>query len=471
MRTERFRLLVGGELVDGAAESDVVDPATGEVCGQAPAASVAQLDLAVAAAEAARETWAATPMEVRAERVREIAATLEAHADELAELLTAEQGKPLAQARGEVQTAAEYTRYTAGLRIEPEIVEDSAQRRVEFRREPLGAVGAILPWNFPVLLLAFKLPAALLTGNTMVVKPAPGTPLATLRLGELLAPLLPAGVVNIVAGGNELGAALAAHPGIRKVTFTGSTATGAAVMRAAAVNLSRVTLELGGNDPAIVLDDADLDAVVPAIFAAAFGNSGQVCRAIKRVYVHDALYDRFCDHLATLAERAVVGPGTEPGVEFGPLQNEAQFAKVRGLLEAAERDATVLPGGGVVEGKGFFVRPTVVRDIDDDHPLVTEEQFGPVLPVLRFDDLDDVVARANAGDYGLAASVWSADVQRAYDVAARIDAGTVGVNKHTERDPALPIAGARKSGIGAELGQAGLLDYTQLKVVNSAPLT
>ncbi|MBV6754989.1 aldehyde dehydrogenase family protein [Rhodococcus opacus] len=463
-----FALLIDGALVPGSTELPVIDPATEQTFSTVPAASPEQLDRAVAAAGAAHPSWAATPVDERRRIVSQIADTIAQHRQELAGILVREQGKPLAAAFGEVDTAVEYIRYFAGLTLEPEVIDDSELRRVEIHRVPVGVIGIIVPWNFPLLLLAFKLPAALLAGNTMVVKPAPTTPAATLHLGRLIAGIVPAGVVNIVSGGPELGPHLSAHPGLQKVSLTGSTETGKKVMAAAAERLTRVTLELGGNDPAIVLPDADVDEVAEKVFNAAFGNSGQICRAIKRIYVHADLYDRFCDRLAARAANAIVGNGMEPGTQFGPVQNQAQFDRIKEILADAETAGKVMPGGGVVDGPGYFVRPTIVRDVDESSRLVVEEQFGPVVPVMPYTDIDDVVARANDSEFGLAASVWSTDIDAATAIAHRISAGTVWVNKHSDRTPDVPIAGAKQSGIGTELGVLGLLEYTQIKVINVA---
>jgi acyl-CoA reductase-like NAD-dependent aldehyde dehydrogenase len=300
-----------------------------------------------------------------------------------------------------------------------------------------------------------------------VAKPAPTTPLTTLRFGELCARILPPGVVNVIADQNDLGAALTTHPDVAKVAFTGSTATGKKVMAGAGGTLKRLTMELGGNDAAVVLDDADPRTVSPKIFVAAMAIAGQACVAVKRVYVHDSLYDAVCDELGRLARETVVGDGLEPGTQMGPLQNRAQFERVKGFFENARRHGTIV-AGGLLDREGYFVRPTIVRDIPDDHRLVREEQFGPILPVLRYTDLDDAIARANDTEYGLGSSIWSSDPARAFAVASRIDAGTVWVNQHLDMRPDIPFGGAKQSGVGAELGPEGLGEYTQATIVNMA---
>jgi acyl-CoA reductase-like NAD-dependent aldehyde dehydrogenase len=348
------------------------------------------------------------------------------------------------------------------------VLKETDSVRIVQQRVPLGVVAAITPWNFPMLLLMVKVAPALLAGNTMVLKPAPTTPLTTLRFGEICAEILPPGVVNIITDLNDLGDALTSHPDVAKVAFTGSTATGRKVMASVAGTVKRLTLELGGNDAAILLDDVNLKEVAPKIFAGAMGNSGQVCLAIKRVYAPDALYDELCVELARLAEAAVVGDGLQDGTEFGPVQNKAQYEKVLGFIEDGRARGKIIAGGKRTVGQGYFIAPTIVRDIPDDARLVREEQFGPVLPVLRYSDLDDAIARVNDSEYGLAATVWSSNLERAYAVASRIDSGTVWINKHRDMSPGIPFAGAKQSGHGTEMGQEGLEEFTQARVINMA---
>jgi acyl-CoA reductase-like NAD-dependent aldehyde dehydrogenase len=367
---------------------------------------------------------------------------------------------------GEIYGTAAFFRYFTSLDLPVEVIDDNDGRRVEAHRRPLGVVGAIVPWNFPMILMAFKIPPALVAGNTVVLKPAPTTPLANLRLGELIRDVVPAGVLNIITDANDLGAALTAHPDVRKVSFTGSTATGSKVMAGAAGLLKRITLELGGNDAGIVLDDVDPAETAPKLFQSAFQNSGQVCIAMKRLYVHESIYDEMCDALAAIAERTIVGDGLQQGTQLGPLQNRMQYERVKELLEDAKQHGTVIAGGTGLDQPGFFIRPTIVRDITDGTRLVDEEQFGPVLPVIKYKDPDDAVARANASPWGLGGSIWSSNPDRAYALAEKLDAGTVWVNKHAELDPRIPFGGAKQSGLGTELGEDGLKEFTQLKVIN-----
>jgi acyl-CoA reductase-like NAD-dependent aldehyde dehydrogenase len=463
-----FRLLINGRFVQGAGTLDVINPATGRTLTAAPRADRAQLEQAVAAAKGAFPTWSATPPRQRAALLVKLAEALEAEQGEFAGLLTQEQGKPLPQALWEVDWAIAALRYFATLDLPPKVLKENATQKVVRQHKALGVVAAITPWNFPVILLIFKVAPALLAGNTVVAKPAPTTPLTTLKFGELCAGILPPGVVNVIVDQNDLGTALTSHPDVAKVAFTGSTATGKKVMASAAGTLKRLTLELGGNDAAIVLGDTDPKDVAPKIYAAAMANAGQVCIAIKRLYVHDSIYDAVCDELGRLARETVVGDGLEPGTQMGPIQNQAQFEKVKGFLEDARQNGTIVAGGGVLEREGYFVQPTIVRDIRDDARLVREEQFGPVLPVLRYSDIDEVIERANDTDFGLGGSVWSSDRDRAFGVAARINSGTVWVNKHLDLGPDIPYAGAKQSGIGTELGQEGLEEFTQATIINVA---
>jgi len=468
--THTFRLLINGQLVAGADHSDVINPATEQVLARSPRANAAQLEEAVAAAKAAFPAWAAKSQEERGALLDQIGDRLLARTEEFAHLLTSEQGKPLDQARHEVMGTAFVLKSFGQMRVTDTVLVNKADHQVFEHRTPLGVCAAITPWNFPLILLAHKLGPALVTGNTMVAKPAPTTPLTTLLLGEILAEVLPAGVVNILCDQNDLGALLSSHPDIAKVAFTGSTATGKRVMASAAGTVKRVTLEMGGNDAAIVLGDMPPKLAAQKVYQGAMANAGQICVAIKRAYVHETIYDAFLEEIAELARHAVVGDGTQQGVTVGPVQNRMQFEKVSALLAQAAQTGTVLAGGAPLDRPGFFLPPTIVADLDDDAPLVREEQFGPVLPVLKFSDIDDVIARANNSDYGLGGTVWSKDPDRGIAVALRINSGTVWVNQHLAIDANIPFRGVKQSGLGSELGEAGLLEYTQAHIVNAVPL-
>lgn len=463
-----YRMLIDGQMVEGAATMDVVNPATEEMLATCPRASEDQANQAVAAARAAFPEWAATPIEDRRAALLRLADAIHAQADELARLLVEEQGKPFAEASGEIAYTEVFIRHFAGMDLPVKVIEDNAERRVEMHRKPVGVVVGIVPWNFPALIACFKLAPALLAGNTIVLKPAPTTPLTMLRVAELCSDIFPAGVVNVITGAGDLGSLLTSHPDVAKVTFTGSTATGKRVMASVSETIKRLTLELGGNDAGIVLDDADPKAAAPGIFAGAFMNAGQVCIAIKRLYVHESIYDEMCGELAKLADEAVVGDGLKQGTQIGPLQNAMQYEKVKAYLESARSDGTIIAGGQVPDGPGYFIRPTIVRDIQEGSRLVDEEQFGPILPVIKYSDPRDAIARANGTCYGLGGSVWSTDLDRAYDLAVQMEAGTVWVNKHLEFGPGIPFGGAKQSGLGVEFAEEGLAEYTQIRVLNIA---
>lgn len=461
-----YRLLIDGDLVEGDATMEVINPATETPVATCSRASKAQLDRAVSAAASAFPSWSAKPIDERRAVLLKMADRIEAHTEELARLLTQEQGKPLQDATFEIVLTAAFFRYFASLDLAPEVVANDDASRIEVRRRPLGVVGCIIPWNFPLVLMAFKAPAALLAGNTLIVKPAPTTPLATLKLGELVADLLPRGVLNIIADANDLGGEMTKHPGIRKISFTGSTETGKKVMASAADALKRVSLELGGNDALIVLDDVDPKEAAPKVFGAAMQNAGQVCIAAKRIYVHEAIYDAMCDEFAKLADAMVVGDGLEQGTQMGPLQNKQQFEKVMALIESARSDGKIIAGGARKGDKGYFIQPTVVRDIAEGARLVDEEQFGPVMPVIKYSDPADAVARANASIYGLGGSIWAKDSDKAWSLAEHMEAGSVWINKHADLQPHIPFGGAKLSGVGVELGQEGLREFTQVQVLN-----
>jgi acyl-CoA reductase-like NAD-dependent aldehyde dehydrogenase len=467
-QADSHTLTIGGAAVATDATFDVINPATGEPFDAAPDCSREQLDTAMQAAADAFRDWRRDEPE-RRRLLGTCASAITRHADELARLLTLEQGKPLAKAFGEIAGAAKWFTYTARLELPVEVALDNDRVRVEVRRRPHGVVAAITPWNYPVSLAVWKIAPALLAGNTMVLKPSPFTPLATLRLGEILRDVLPAGVLNVVSGGDELGAWMTTHPAVRKISFTGSVATGKLVAAAAAPDLKRVTLELGGNDPAIVLQDADVPRVAKRLFWGAFENCGQVCSAIKRVYVPESLYGAMLTELGELARGVHVGDGLEPDSQIGPLNNLPQFERVQELVEDAKQSgAKVVAGGHRLGDRGYFYAPTIVGELSDGVRLVDEEQFGPALPVVPYTDLDDAVERANATHFGLSGSVWSSDVAAAEEVAGRLECGTAWVNQHLNVLPHAPFGGAKWSGIGVENGPWGLLGFTEIQTINVA---
>jgi acyl-CoA reductase-like NAD-dependent aldehyde dehydrogenase len=461
-------LLIGGQLVDGDASLDVVNPATNSLLATVPRASRTQAEAAIAAAKAAQPDWASRPQSDRARLLIAFADAIAAEAKDLAGTLVREQGKPLAEAEAEVSYAEIFVRHFAGMELPVEVIQDDSAYRIELHHKPLGVVVGITPWNFPVLIACYKLAPALLLGNTFVLKPAPTTPLTALMLARMAAPLFPPGVVNVLVDNNDLGELLTGHQDVAKVSFTGSTPTGRKVMAAAASNLKRLTLELGGNDAGIVLPDADIPKTAERVLASAFMNAGQVCIALKRLYVHSSIYEQMCAELARRADDMLVGDGMEQGVRIGPLQNRMQYEKAKRYLESARRDGRIIAGGELPDRPGFFMRPTIVCDIKDGAPLVNEEQFAPILPVIRYEDLDDVVNRANASEFGLGGSVWSRDEKRAVAVAQRIQSGTVWVNHATHFGPHIPFGGAKQSGLGVEFGREGLTEFAQRTVISVA---
>jgi acyl-CoA reductase-like NAD-dependent aldehyde dehydrogenase len=466
VRTD-FSLLIDGKLEQSAQHLDVINPALGTVFARCPAAQHTDLDRAVAAARRAFTAWRARSFAERAALVKQLSSALRAKQNELAELLTREQGKPLAQSVAEIDRGAAQSDGMVGIEIPVEVLADDADKHIELRYRPLGVVGIITPWNAPVNLALGPLVSALYTGNTLVLKPSPYTPLATLKLGEIMKDIFPAGVVNVLAGGDELGAAMTAHLGIDKIAFTGSVATGKKVLASASATLKRVTLELGGNDAAIVMDDVDPKAVAKKIFFASFVNSGQVCMAIKRIYAHESIYDELCSALVAEAKKAKVGNGLDPATELGPVQNKMQYDKVVGLIEDTKRSgATFLAGGEIPGGPGYFLPPTLVTDVADDSRLVREEQFGPIVPILKFGDLDDALRRANDTRYGLSGSVWTKDLKRGAEIAARLEVGTAWVNQHRTTSAFVPFGGAKESGLGRQYSALGLKSYMEPEVVS-----
>jgi acyl-CoA reductase-like NAD-dependent aldehyde dehydrogenase len=465
--TGPFVLLIEGEAAVSERTLEVINPATGQVFARCPAAGWAELERAVAAARRAFPLWRSNSFAERAAAIKQMASVLREQQAVLAELLTREQGKPLAQARDEIARAAGQSEGMAAIPVPVEILADDAERRIELHYRPLGVVGIITPWNAPINLAAGPLTAALYTGNTAVLKPSPYTPLTTLKLGELLKDVFPPGVINILAGGDELGRWMTEHPGIDKISFTGSVATGKQVMASASGTLKRVTLELGGNDAAIVLEDVDPHAIAPRLFFAAFVNSGQVCMAVKRIYAHERIYEPLCEALAQEARKARVGDGLDPATQYGPIQNRMQYERLIGLLDdTRRRGARFLAGGEVPAGPGYFFPPTLVADIGDDSPVVREEQFGPIVPILKFSDIEDALRRANDTRYGLAGSVWSSDSERAAAIAARLEVGTAWVNQHRATSATVPFGGAKESGIGRQYSLLGLKENMEPQVIS-----
>lgn len=454
--------------VDESAGRAIPDAASGETIGYAPVHTVADLNAAVDRAREAQGPWAALGHEERSRILRLAADEIDAHAEELAQIIAREQGKPLngPGARFEAAGCAVWIRNAADTEIGPELLFEAENTRSELHYVPLGVVAAIGPWNWPALIGIWQIAPSLRMGNAVVVKPSSYTPLSVLAVVELMNRHLPAGVLTVVSGNREVGASIARHPGIDKVMFTGSTETGREIVRSSADNLARLTLELGGNDPGIVLPGADAQAIAEGLFWGIFINTGQTCAALKRLYVHDSVYDEVVAALKSLAESIPMGPGTSEENLLGPLSTPQQFDIVSRLVEDARaRGAKIVTGGEAAPelGKQFY-RTTIVTEIEDGAALVDEEQFGPVIPVIRYSDLEDAIARANASEQGLGASVWG-DADEARKVAERLESGTVWINQHGTLNPMVPFGGVKASGYGLEFGAHGLKSVAAPKVI------
>jgi acyl-CoA reductase-like NAD-dependent aldehyde dehydrogenase len=454
---------------------DVVNPATEDVVGVVASADAADVDAAVAAARAAFEgPWGRMSARERGRLVRKLADRLMARVDEIARLETLHNGKPIPESRQvEVPAAAECFEYYAGWSDKEmgETIPVKGNHLTYTLREPLGVVAAIVPWNFPLLLAAWKVAPALACGNTVILKPASQTPLTALALGEIAVEIgLPPGVLNVVTGpGTEVGQALVAHPGIDKIAFTGDTSTGKAIMRGAADTLKRITLELGGKSPNIVLPDADIDAAIRGATVGIFYGKGEVCAAGSRLLVDRSIKDEFVDKLVARTKKMVAGDPMDPKTRFGALSSRKQMDTVLEYIESGKREGAALVAGGartdIGTGKGYFVQPTVFADVRPEMTIAREEIFGPVLATLDFADLDEAIARANDTPYGLAAGVWTRDIKKAHYVARKLQAGTVWVNTYNVYDTAAPFGGYKQSGFGREMSAHAIEHYTQVKTV------
>ena len=467
----QYSLYIDGAAVATDSHMDIFNPANGELLGQCPVAGRADLDRAVAAAAEAFKSWSITPDADRKAACHAMGKILEDNAEDLAKLLTREQGKPLngLGSRFELGGCQGWTHYTAELELPVEVVQDDAEGHVELHRKPVGVVGSITPWNWPLMIAIWHVIPAIRSGNTVVIKPSPYTPLSTLRMIELIAAALPHGVLNVISGRDDLGQMMSEHKDIQKIVFTGSCATGEKIMASAAPTLKRLTLELGGNDAGIVLPDVDAKAIAEGLFWGAFINGGQTCAALKRLYVHADVYDDVCTALAEFAGNIPVGDGLDENNILGPLQNEMQYNKVKGLVEdAVKNGARILLGANPVDGgKGYFYPTTLLADASDGMRIVDEEQFGPALPIIKYSDIDDAIARANASENGLGGSIWSNDIDRAKELANRLECGSVWINKHGMIQPNVPFGGVKGSGIGVEFGVDGLKEYTTIQAVFS----
>ncbi len=469
---KKYDMTIGGQTVATDDYIEVRNPAnTDEVVGLAPVGNNSHVNQAISAAKDAFATWRKSSDEERVAAVQTIAKVCEDNAEELAELLTKEQGKPLNGngSRFELGGCAGWAGYTSSIGLSEKVLEDSEESNIVMQRHPLGVVGSITPWNWPLMIAIWHIAPGVRTGNTVVIKPSPYTPLSTLRMVQLIAEALPPGVVNVVSGGDEIGAQLTDHDDINKIVFTGSLATGKKVMACAAKRVTPVTLELGGNDAGIVLPGTDVSQFAEGLFWGSMLNSGQTCGALKRLYVHDDQYDAACKAMVEIAQAIPMGDGMDENSILGPLQNKQQFDIVSNLVnDARDNGAKVLCGGDPQGGNNYFYPVTIVGDAVDGMRLVDEEQFGTALPIIRYSDVDDAIAAANGLDYGLDASVWGHDKDQLADVAGQLEAGTVLINKHIGIAPHVPFGGIKGSGLGVEFGQEGLEAYTYIKVINAA---
>jgi phenylacetaldehyde dehydrogenase len=475
----KHQLLIDGKFVDAKSGKTFHDfePASGQMIAKVAAADAADVDVAVTAARRAFEEgpWPKMLPSQRAKLINKLADLVEANAEELAQIESLDNGKPVTFARIiDVAGTIDMLRYMAGWtqRINGETITPSipGDWHVYTLREPVGVVGQIVPWNFPLAMASWKIGPALAAGCTIILKPAEQTPLSALRLAQLIQEAdFPPGVINILTGfGETAGAAIAAHPGVDKVAFTGSTEVGKLIVQAAAGNLKKVSLELGGKSPVVVFPDVDLQSAIPGAANAIFFNTGQVCTAGSRLYAHKKVFDELVEGVAAAAENIKVGPGLDPQTQIGPLVSSEQLDRVTGYIAAGRKDgAKVVTGGNRVGDSGYFVQPTILADTNPRMSVVREEIFGPVICAIPFDDndLDRIAREANATSYGLAASIWTRDLSTAHKMAKRIKAGTVWINTHNMVDPAVPFGGFKQSGWGREMSHNAIELYTETKSV------
>ena len=465
------QMIINGQPVSAGQTFQVINPATGEPFAEVQQGDASHVDQAVAAARAAFPAWSAMADADRVALLQSLVPALEARMPEFMELVTRESGKPMGGLNGlgsgmEVGGAMAWIGATAALEIPTDILQDDDEARIEVRRRPLGVVGSITPWNWPLMISIWHIIPAMRAGNTVVIKPSEYTPVAVSKFVELANEILPPGVLNVVTGGGDVGAAISSHNDIDKIVFTGSTSTGRRIMQSASGNLKRLTLELGGNDAGILLPDVDVEAIADKLFTACFHNNGQTCAALKRLYVPEEIYDEVAEAIAKRAREVVVGDGMDEATQLGPVQNQAQLNIVKSLADdAREQGGTFLAGGHAREGSGYFFEPTVVTGLTDGCRLVDEEPFGPIVPIIKYSDIEDVIARANNSDSGLGGSIWSADPEKAAALASRLECGTVWINDHAVLHPHTPFGGIKQSGFGVEFGDYGLEEFTALQTV------
>jgi acyl-CoA reductase-like NAD-dependent aldehyde dehydrogenase len=466
-----FNLTIDGKPAPTATTFNVLNPADETVVAACPQGTTQLIDAAVAAARRAFVSWSAVPDAERVAKLNAVADLIEKHHKELAELVTREQGKTQSGpgANLELGGAAAWTRVTASLTLTDQVIQDDKSGKIVSHRKPVGVVGSITPWNWPLLIAVWHVMPAIRVGCTVVIKPSPFTPLSTLRLVELMNQILPPGVINVVTGGPDVGTHLATHPGIDKIVFTGSIATGKKVMSGGAPTLKRMTLELGGNDAGIILPGTNIEPLLEKLFWGCFINAGQTCAALKRLYVHEDQYDEVVRKFADYCAKIPVGNGLDPANLIGPIANRMQLDKVTDYVDDARaQGARIVLGGKKPAGPGYFYPLTVIADTTDEMRVVKEEQFGPVIPIVKYKTVDEAITRANSLDVGLGGSVWGDDPQQAAKLASRLECGTAWVNQHGALHPMAPFGGVKSSGIGVEFNVDGLKEYTTVQVVNVA---
>lgn len=464
-----YNTIIGGKQITAKNTFEVKNPATEELIGHAPISSKTEVEQAVNAAKNAQPSWAALEDDVRKDYIMKVADVLSNNTEILARWITKEQGKPLAGPGSmfEMEACVGWTQVPASLDLPVEVVFEDDTRRDELHRKPIGVVAAIAPWNWPLMIAIWQIIPAIRAGNTVVLKPSEYTTIGTLEMVRLINEVLPAGVLNTVSGPGEIGAELVANKDVGKVMFTGSNSTGEKIIKATAGNMTRLTLELGGNDAAIIMEDINAEAIAEGLFWGSFLNMGQTCACAKRLYVHESKYEEVISVLSDLAQKMPMGNGLDEGVVLGPIQNKMQYDKVVDLVEDAKaNNARIVCGGSAKEGKGFFYPITIIADVTDGTRIVDEEQFGPVLPIIKYSNIEEAIKSANRLEAGLGASVWSSNIDEAKKVAARVEAGTVWINQHGAIHPMVPFGGIKGSGYGVEFGVDGLKSVTQPQVIS-----
>lgn len=472
-----FKMLIGAKAPVATNTFDVINPATEQPFATCQLGDSSHVDQAVNSAKEAFQAWSLTTSDEKNKYLLDLADALEAHMPELMTLVSQENGKPLNGFKGigsgmEVGGAIAWIRYTTSLELKSEIIQDNDEARVELHRKPLGVVASITPWNWPLLIAIWHVIPALKAGNTVIIKPSPLTPLSTIRMVEIANTILPPGVLNVVTGDTEVGAAISAHQDINKIVFTGSTPTGKNIMKSASCNLKRLTLELGGNDAGIVLPNSNISEIAENLFSVSFHNNGQTCAALKRLYVHESQYDELCIALTNIANSITVGNGLEESTDLGPLQNKAQLNIVKDLADDSRKSGgKFLCGGEEPNGNGYFYKPTIVAGLTNGHRLVDEEQFGPILPVVKYSSIEEAISLANDNENGLGGSIWGQDIELATKLSSQLECGTVWINDHGSVQPNAPFGGVKQSGIGVEFGQHGLDEYTSIQTIKILKIT